>query len=152
MSGTFNVMAPDMLKGKDVNLTGEFTNVPYVVQTDGSGNKHIANVDGVPLKGKISPHMENAFWVEIKQKSLYVQFPDSETPVTYDIESLTGTDGIKFIEGLYSYKATSGSINITSHNVANRHIEGTFSVEVESIPLGGKTKQITDGTFSYTYY
>ncbi len=155
MSGTFQATLQNVSDQTDkVTVSnGIFTDVPYVVQKEATGNTHIAVVDGVELKGTLGTG-STIFHVLYKSdyKLIDLTFPHSDVPVVYNIAEFDDPYyKVVYTEGLYSYRATSGNITVTSVDVANKKVEGTYSVTVESIPISGVTKQITEGVFSFTY-
>jgi hypothetical protein len=151
MSGTFAVTVPTSSGKIDVE-NGTFTNVPYVVQKERSGNQPVATIDGVELRGTSPGGNPLSVNYTSGYKILYLAFPYTSTPVTYDVTSFTNEyDGVTYVDGLYTYKAISGNISITLHDVDAKHIEGTFEAVVESVPVPGITKSITGGAFSFTY-
>lgn len=153
MSGTYDVTVPKYGSSEKYYLeNGVFTNVPYVVQHEGNGNVHGADVDGFAFYGGLKGNNSSSFSYESGHTIVEVRFPYSNTPVEYKIEEFSDSfHGVKYIDGLYTYKSTSGIITITVSDPVSKKLEGTFSAEVESVPVSGVTKQITNGKFSYTY-
>ena len=155
MSGTFQSTLQNVNKDTDsVTVSnGVFSKVPYVVQKENTGDTQLAMLDGVEFKGAIGT-VSNTFSLQYNSgyQLLMLAFPYTETPVTYDVAELKGPYyNVTYVDGLYSYKATSGSIVITSVDVQNKKVEGTYDVVVESTPVAGTTKHLTGGVLSFKY-
>ena len=157
MSGTFQatLYSSAELTDKVTVSNGVFEDVPYVIKKESSGDTYLAKVDGVELKGTLGDHRGgSSFIVEYDNlyKNIILTFPSTTAPITYDVATFDDPYfGIRYVDGIYLYKATSGTITITSINTVNRIIEGTYSGLAESTPVPGVTKQITEGVFSFSY-
>jgi len=155
MSGTFQSTLQNVNKETDIVTVsnGVFSKVPYVVQKENTGDTQLAMLDGVEFKGVIGT-VSNTFSLQYNSgyQLLMLAFPYTETPLTYDVAELKGPYyNVTYVDGLYSYRATSGSIVITSVDVQNKKVEGTYDVVVESTPVAGTTKHITGGVLSFKY-
>jgi len=157
MSGTFS---GNLHNSSDdmIIANGIFTNVPYVIQNEDErkGSLQIAKLDGSDFKGKLYTYgmttYNYGFGFSSAGKILDFNLPlELEAGVTYDISAFDESqyEGIEFIDGLYSYKATSGAVTITELT-AGQHIKGTFSFEAESYPLERTKKTFTEGSFDVT--
>lgn len=156
MSGTFYTTLSTADETESVTISsGTFSNVPYAIQKEKTGSESIALIDGVALKGTTAGTGGGSGGLTVKLASGYkfidLTFPNTTVPVEYDLETLDPYYTIKFVDGLYSYGAVSGTITVTSVNTSTKSISGTFEAEVEALPLGNATKQITNGVFSFTY-
>jgi hypothetical protein len=152
MSGTFYAQ----LKRETATMTianGTFTDVPYVIQQELKGTDPIAKIDGEIFKGKLASWGTGSstiiFTYTNDKRILDFSLPsDLAAGMTYSVTSFNENsyERIRFIDGLYSYKANAGTVTITQY-VEGSHVKGTYNIEVESYPIGGMVKSITEGTF-----
>lgn len=157
ISGTFQATMrqygfdDNVLDEKDIT-NGVFTDVPYVIQDEGTGNTVFAKIDGKEFRGAIGTTMAG-FYMDFDSgyKILTLSFPDSGSLTSYDVADFEEYHYVKYIDGLYTYKAVSGTITVTAHDVEAKHVEGTYNAILESTPVPGTTISITEGSFSLTY-
>ncbi|HEY3429175.1 MAG TPA: DUF6252 family protein [Cyclobacteriaceae bacterium] len=159
MSGTFS---GNLKKGtaEMVIADGVFTDVPYVIQDEhekDKGSLQIAKLDGVDFKGKLHSYGTSSFTYNLSYSSgarlLEFNLPlDLQAGATYSVTNFNEAqyEGIKFVDGLYSYKATSGSVTITEFT-PGQHLKGTFSFDAEAYPLARTPISFTEGTFDVTF-
>ena len=76
--------------------------------------------------------------------------PQEVTPGTYKFEDLLVQGKYQENEELAGF-ATRGSVTITTHDIGNKHIEGTFYFTTKPILQGNPSFDITEGNFKITY-
>jgi hypothetical protein len=154
MSGTFSATLESTSPTATVAVSnGVFTDVPYVIEDDGSGALKIATVDGTAFTGRLySQSASPSFTFVSSNKSLSFSLPNNITAGnTYNAIDLVAPNYfIKYVDGLYSYRPKGGTYTITKYT-SGTEIQGTFEVQMESYPVGGKLKSITSGTFAVTF-
>jgi Family of unknown function (DUF6252) len=151
ISGTFSAKLDRPSPSATVNISnGVFTNVPFAIEDRGKGNVNIAKIDGVQFAGRLNEASSVPSFVFGNSTQL-LSFSFSNTTTvgkTYNVTDLVvPRNYVKYVEGLYSFAPKSGSFTITKYTPSNE-IQGTFAFEMESYPIGGKIKSITEGTFA----
>jgi hypothetical protein len=144
MSGTFSGTAQ---AGSVMVSEGTFTDVPYEVRSIGRESREVAKVDGVGFKATL-----NSWDASPVSFSFGNSIQAIEVVLVYNIA--TGAHNFndaavkrfRYVEGIYSYKATSGSITVTDY-VPNHTIKGTFAAEFTSYPIADKSRSLTNGVF-----
>lgn len=159
MSGTFTCKVTAALSGDSRQVTnGQFTKIPIVLDPGGTGSNELSmKVDGVDW----SPTSLTSF---IFQGSLTINglnsTEDNSMAIKFPVDIAVGTYGLDWITdylGQYNEGTTlllssdSGTLNITVHDEAAKHIEGTFDFSAEELTGGGEVRAITEGTFSVDY-
>ncbi len=143
---------------------GSFTNVPYESELSnppGSNNSFSAKVDGVAFEEDLlsgilinSAGISNINIVATKNNvdSIGLTFPVDITPGDYDFTFGVAPIGQYTIFTPFSSNIADGSFTITTHDVSNKRIVGTFSFVAEAFG-GGATGSfdITEGSFDVTY-
>jgi len=155
MSGTFSALLERQTGEMDIT-NGTFTDVPYMIQEEPKGTEVIAKLDDADFKGKISSYGIGSnlmFALTNDKQILDFALPADLLEVgTFDVADFSQDiyTGVRYIDGLYSYRATTGTITITEYT-ANHHIKGTFQFDVSSYPIAGTTKSFTAGTFDVSF-
>jgi hypothetical protein len=155
ISGTFSAKVERPSPSATVTISnGVFTDVPFVIQEDGiPGSLNIANISGTPFIGRLRTTSPSpSFDFVSSNRVLSFSFPNSIVEgKTYNaIDLVAPRYYIRYVEGLYSFSPKSGTFTITKY-MASKEIEGNFVIEMESYPVGGKTRSITDGTFAVKF-
>lgn len=85
----------------------------------------------------------------INGQVLNILIPDGIAPGTYPMAALGNYTAEYRLGGLDIYTSTVGQLVVTSHDVANKRIVGTF--EFTATNVGGTTLPVTEGRFSVSY-
>jgi hypothetical protein len=167
ISGTFQFTGTQPISQESKEFTnGIFQNISFTDDlggnTGGGENEFFAKVDGVEfvedaLTGNYSelPGMSTISINATKNslETIGIALPGDVTPGTYNFQfGSTPT-------ALYNLSATDvyvgdGSVTITTHDVANKKIIGTFQFTANPTPggSGSGSYEITEGSFDVTYF
>jgi hypothetical protein len=167
LSGTFSAaLTEGFSPGAFVIFeNGEFNDVPYTTQVTGGGGLGEGdvsfNLDGEPFVTQTVTSFSNSFaginFINIgafnsNQDALSINIPTATTSgTTLEYGGLAQDQfaGFTFANGTY-LTATAGSVTVTTHDVTNKFVEGTFNFELGQF-LSPPTNSITNGTFAVTY-
>lgn len=164
MSGTFSArlsrrVYSEMKIGDSTEMTianGTFTAVPYKIEDAPTGSLQIAKIDGLDFKAALMSSGYGSiveFTFSDNNRQLGFRFSDDIALGKHEISEFNDYNifpNIWYMDGIHAYKARSGTITITEVTL-HKHIKGTFSFDVESYPIAGQTKSITEGSFDVTF-
>ena len=132
--------------------------------TSNPSDEFFAKVDGANFNETLLTVMESAGAINITASenasfpSIGLQFPSDITPGNYTFSGQVGdyrgiyNTGSNFDQMFYAEGGV-GSINIISHDLTGRFIEGTFNFNAIPVDIGQSTPtySITAGSFAVSY-
>lgn len=136
---------------------GTFTKIPYNVQSGSPGNSFSAKVDGLRLSATTIAGTKDE-----TAKVILLHFSGANKNITISTLSTVGRGTYAmggpgndyygtYTAGTKYYTSYSGSINITTHNIVTKRMEGTFSFFVQPDVPDGTSLTISEGNFAVTY-
>lgn len=139
-NGSFNLSY-----GADVTPTP--TGNSFFAKLDGA-DFNPTNITGVKASGNISIIGRRG-----SIENIGLTLPDNVTPGTYELDFFAGTHVGLYVKdntGTGAFGSDTGSVTITTHDVANKKIIGTFNFVATSFIVPDEY-EITNGTFNITY-
>lgn len=145
-----------------VFANGSFADIPFEkdIPVPVTNNSFSAKLDGVifspiyinavSMMGKI-----NIIARKGTVETMGITFPSTVTTGTYDLNSFSGDYIAEYIknsnlDGSGIFGADVGTITITSHDMVNKKVVGTFKFTANSF-IVSETHNITEGAFSVSY-
>lgn len=157
VSGTFYSKVKSFTEGTTVEVTaGSFTKVPYTTETTVSAMS--AKIDGVKFNAHLVVSAKAMGTLVLNgqtlggQQIITISFPETINAGVYTLGELGFSDQYTtYTTNGNTYASVSGTLNITVHNKATKHIEGTFNFSAEPFGFEGNNISATEGIFSVTY-
>ncbi len=163
MSGTFEsepfYFFNELSTGGIVISEGEFTNIEVLDYRDPDAESLSAEIDGRPLKALYtSAYISQSRLIVsgedgAQTEKIQMSMPMDIAPGTYDI----GNSSVPNLEGQYNplfsnvmHSATSGTLTITTNDMVNKMIIGTFNFETPGLD-GNGVFSINSGSFRASY-
>ncbi len=163
ISGTFFFTGYDSTSASKDFTKGVFNKIPYAsdVPSGNSNNTFFAKVDGVEfvedgIGGALlsfpgTPSIITISATKNSFETISISVSSNITSGTYDFSTFDppmGQYNLSLTEGTVS---DSGVLTITSHDIANKRIVGTFSFKASPLIGTGNSYEITEGSFDVTY-
>lgn len=159
ISGTFYFLAQEPSSGDTVSVfDGEFTDVRYHLQTMTVGDNFLkTKIDGNLWEAVMVTGYVNGNKLHINgtnsdvSRTVSLIIPATTTTGNYAIGNpFSATYGGIYLTGNTSLTANSGALTITSHDLINKVIQGTFSFEATEF-FGSASASLTEGSFYVAY-
>lgn len=162
MSGTFSFTGYTPTNDSKTFANGVFSKIPYStdVPSSGTDDEFSALVDGeefvedgitgallsLPGTPSIITISGTKNSIETISISVNADITAGEYELTSDVP--LGQYNLSFTE---SFVSESGTLTITSHDIANKRIVGTFNFVATSFLGGDESYEVTEGSFDVTY-
>lgn len=162
MSGTFQFTGVNVNTEEVKEFTnGVFIEIPYNDGLVGNDNTFFAKVDGAEfvedvVNGvNVSAGGTSSIAISATKnngQTIGLFFNTDVTPGDYSFGGFGGIPLAQYNVGTTSLNIGSGTFTIITHDVANKHIVGTF--EFTATPFGstGSNYEITEGSFDVVYF
>jgi len=159
LSGSFtgSVKRFDPAEKEIIVSGGTFTKIPYNVQSAPDVSSFSVKVDGLRLSATTITGT-----IDETAKVILLSFSNTNKNITLSMLSTVGRGTYAIggpgndYYGTYTadakyYTSYSGSLNITTHSIIRKRIEGTFSFFVQPDVPNGTSLTISEGNFALTY-
>lgn len=162
MSGTFFFTGHHVNKGTKEFTNGKFTNISYGtdILPSNSANSFFAKVDGVEFEEDAVQGMAvslagiNNIGISATKNNLQtigLNLDANIQPGEYELSTFSIPNGLYSKSFSESYSSDTGKVIITKHDVANKHIIGTFEFTATSFLATDEKYEVTEGSFDITY-
>ncbi|MEP1489508.1 MAG: DUF6252 family protein [Algibacter sp.] len=162
ISGTFFFTGHNVEKGAKEFTNGTFNNVSYGtdILPSNSANSFFAKVDGVEFIEDAVQGMAvslggiNNIGISATKNNLEtigLNLDANVVPGEYELSTFSIPSGLYSKSFSESYASNAGKVIITTHDVANKHIVGTFEFTATSFLSADEKYEVTEGSFDITY-
>lgn len=162
ISGTFLFTGHNVDNGTKEFTNGKFINVSY--ETDllpsNNDNSFFAKVDGVEFKEDgvqgiaISLGGMSTIGISATKNNLQtigLNLDANMKPGEYELSTFSIPSGLYSKSFSESFASEKGKVIITTHDVANKRIIGTFEFTASSFLMPDEKFEVTEGSFDVTY-
>ncbi|MGH1434861.1 MAG: DUF6252 family protein [Lewinella sp.] len=162
ISGTFESLCFRAVDQSEVDITdGVFTDITYTETLNPTDDSMLSvDIDGQPwtavsVTGGVSfGRLSISASDQAVDQTVGFSLPEDISAGTYSFQLFGTVTGLYNINNptLVTYGATSGTLTISSHDLANKTISGTFDFEAaDDGGTGTNTVSLTNGEFSLAY-
>ncbi|ULC60872.1 DUF6252 family protein [Flaviramulus sp. BrNp1-15] len=163
ISGTFSFTGYNTSQVSKAFTNGVFSKISYSTDVPSSGNDNsfFAKVDGEEfvedgIEGALlsipgTPSIITISATKNSLETISISVNSDITDGTYDFSTFDPPMGQYNLSLTESAVSDNGTLTITSHDVTNKRIIGTFNFNASSLLGGGGSYEITEGSFDVTY-
>ncbi|MGJ8593647.1 MAG: DUF6252 family protein [Aquaticitalea sp.] len=163
ISGTFNFTGTNGNTEEVKEFTnGSFNRIPYIDGLVANDNQFFAKVDGAEFVEdlvagvNLSTGGQSSLGITATKNSnetIGLYFDSEVAPGTYDFGGFGSVPLAQYNVSTSEITIGTGTFTITTHDIANKHIVGTFEFTSEAVFGGtGATYEITEGSFDVVYF